>query len=64
MVKLRTFFKQFQLSDYRTSSLYGALIVLTALFVMILMLVQFDPMNLPFKQTHRMPTGDLEIQSK
>lgn len=64
MMNLRAFFKQMKVTEYRTSSLYGVLIVLTILFVFIVMLVQFDPMNLPYKTELRSPTGTLEVHSR
>jgi hypothetical protein len=63
-IKMSLIYDQIKDWESKTSSLFGILIILTGIFILVTMLVQFDPAKLQSKSRERSPTGTLEIQTK
>jgi hypothetical protein len=59
-MKLNKFYQQIARFEYKTPSVFGALVIMTILFVLLILGVQSDPIKAPMHQGRRSPTGTIE----
>jgi hypothetical protein len=59
-LKFNKLFKRIMRFEYKTPSLYGALVIMTILLVLLILGVQSGPIHTPVHQDRRSPTGTID----